>query len=114
MALTGDTLNSLADHLGTLIGEASLHTADPGSTGANESTATRQAVAWTAAATGDISFTAAENFTGGTASGPCTHFGLWSADGLTFRGGGALTGDQTFNAAGEYTLNDVTINGSTS
>lgn len=112
MPLTEATLNSMATTLAGLCTYASLHTADPGTTGANPSAAARQPIAWDAAANGDISLTGTEAFTGGAASGPCTYVGLWSAlTGGTFRGGFPLTGDQTFNAAGEYTLTDVTING---
>lgn len=113
MALTNAGLNIMANALAAAATHASLHTADPGSTGTNESTAGRQAIAWDAAANGDISLTGTENFTGGAASGACTYVGLWTASsGGTFLGGFALSGDQTFNAAGEYTLSDVTINGS--
>lgn len=113
MALTNAGLNVMANALAAVATHASLHTADPGSTGTNESTAGRQAIAWDAASNGDISLTGTENFTGGAASGPCTYVGLWSASsGGTFYGGFALSGDQTFNAAGEYTLSDITINGS--
>jgi hypothetical protein len=94
---------------------ASLHTADPGGTGANESSAARQAVAFNVDGDGDLTLTVTENFTGGAASGACTHVGLWSAiTGGTFRGGFALTGDQTFNAAGEYDVTGITINVTTS
>jgi hypothetical protein len=115
MPLTDATLNSLGTSLAALCTHASLHTADPGTTGANESSAGRQAVAFNVDADGDLTLTVTENFTGGAASGACTHVGLWSASsGGTFRGGFALTGDQTFNAAGEYNLTGLTINGTTS
>jgi hypothetical protein len=115
MPLTNAALNAMADHLASIADFASLHSADPGTTGTNETTAARQGIVWDAAANGDISLTGTEAFTGGAASGACTHVGLWSAaSGGTFYGGFALTGDQTFNAAGEYTLTDVTINGSSS
>lgn len=110
--LNNTALNAMADHLATLLDFMSLHTADPGAGGANETTAGRQGVAWDAAANGDISLTGTENFTGGAASGACTHVGFWSASsGGTFYGGFPITGDQTFNAAGEYTVTDVNING---
>ncbi len=113
MALTPTTLNELADHLASIGPTLSLHTADPGATGANESSAARQPAGWAAAVNGDI--TASDvAFTGGAASGPCTHVGVWDADGTTFRGGYALAGDQAFNAAGEYTVTSLTINGSAS
>lgn len=90
-----------------------IHTAVPDATGSNQSSAARQLASWDVAANGDMILTTDENFTGGAASGPATHVGLWSAaTGGTFYGYFALTGDQTFNAAGEYTLTGVTVNGS--
>ena len=115
MALTDATLQSLANSLDTLVSHASLHTADPGTTGANESTAGRQAITFNVDADGDLTLASTLAFTGGAASGACTHVGLWSASsGGTFRGGFALTGDTTFNAAGEYNVTALTINGTSS
>jgi hypothetical protein len=113
MPLTTDTLNALATHLGTLCAHLSLHSGDPGATGANATSAGRQPATWSAAANGDLILSAAKNFTGGAAGGAVTWVGLWSAaTGGTFRGAFPLTGDQTFNAAGEYTLNSLVIDGS--
>lgn len=116
MAGLNDTaLNLMAEALAAAATHASLHTADPGTAGTNETTAARQPIAWDAAANGDLTLTGTEAFTGGAANGACTHVGLWSAvTGGTFYGGFPLTGDQTFNANGEYTLNDITISGSSS
>lgn len=89
------------------ITHASLHSADPGLTGANEIASggyARVAMAaadWAAAAAGEIA-TAVDKTFAGPASGACTHFGTWNA--TTFLGGGTLTGDQAFNAAGAYVL----------
>lgn len=86
----------------------SLHSADPGATGASETTAARIAVteaSWNALAGGVATLGADKAFTGGAASGACTHFGCWTAlTAGTWLGGGPNTGDQAFNAAGEYTL----------
>lgn len=114
MPLNNAGLNAMANHLGTIATHMSLHTADPGTSGTSESTAGRQAITWDAATgSGDLSTTGTLNFTGGAASGPCTHLGLWSAStGGTFYGGFALTGDQTFNASGEYSVTDLTLDGS--
>lgn len=113
MALTDAALNVMGDALAGVALFASLHSADPGATGTNETSAGRQGVTWSASSAGDLSLSASESFTGGAASGACTHVGLWSASsGGTFYGGFALTGDQNFNAAGEYTLTDLTISGS--
>lgn len=111
MALTDATLQALGNELASLITHLSLHTAAPDGTGSNQSAAARQAVTWSVDADGDLTLSAAVAFTGGAASGACTHVGLWSAStGGTFRGSYALTGDQTFNAAGEYTVTALTIN----
>jgi hypothetical protein len=110
MPLTDGTLNSLGTHLAGLITHVSLHTAAPGSTGANESTAARLPVTWTVDADGDLT-TTQKNFTGGAANGPVHSTGYWSAiTGGTFRGSDPVTGDTTFNAAGEYSATP-TING---
>lgn len=115
MPLTDATLNSLGTTLAGLCTHASLHTADPGATGANASAAARKAVTFSVDADGDLTLTGTVAFTGGTANGACTHVGLWSAlTAGTFRGGFALTGDLTFNSAGEYTLTGLTINGTSS
>lgn len=116
--LNDNALNAMANALASLATHLGLHTADPGTTGTNPADSARQPISWDAASGGDISMTGAEDFTGGTASGPCTHVGLWGSAGSgtpptggTFYGGFALTGDETFNAAGEYRVNDVTVNG---
>lgn len=92
---------------------AGLFTAEPNATGTtNVAASARQAITWVTAANGDMIVTADAAFTGGAASGACTHVGLWSASTAgTFYGYFALTGDQTFNAAGEYTLTGITITG---
>ena len=115
MPLNDTALNLMGDALAAAATHVSLHSADPGATGTNETSAGRQVASWSASAAGDLSLSAAENFTGGAASGACTYVGLWSASTAgTFYGGFALTGDQTFNAAGEYTVNDITISGTAS
>ncbi len=89
-----------------------VHTAQPNASGSNESSATRQAITWVTAANGDLVITADLNFTGGASSGAATHIGFWSAATTgTLYGWLPLTGDQTFNAAGEYTVTGVTITG---
>ena len=114
MVLTDGTLNSLGTHLASLITHVALHTADPGTTGTSPSAAARQAVTWSVDADGDLTITGALNFTGGASNGACTHIGLWSAvTSGTFRGGYPLTGDQTFNAAGEYQVTAITLTGTT-
>ena len=114
MALTDATLNSLGTHLAGLCLYVSLHSSDPGTTGANETTAARKAVTFSVDGDGDLTLPSTLSFTGGASSGAVTHVGLWSASsGGTFRGGFALTGDATFNSAGEYDVTALTITGTT-
>jgi hypothetical protein len=92
----------------------SLHSSGAVTSSSNETTATRVAASWTTAANGDTSVTS-KNFTGGAANGACVRVGYWSlASGGTYGGGSLLTGDQTFNSAGEYTVTGITENGSSS
>lgn len=102
--LSGGAVNLLAD--------VSLHTATPGTNGANENAATggyaRQACSWNAASGGSKTNSSALTFTTlGTV--PVTHFGTWSAATAgTYGMGGALTTAVTATtitiAAGAITL----------
>ena len=98
----------------TAVTHLSLHSAQPNSSGSNETNAARVSASW--GAVGDGSFTATNRaFTGGTPSGAVHSVGFWSAaEGGTFYGYSALdeTSDVTFNAAGEYTVSSVSIDGS--
>ena len=113
MALNNAALTAAGNGLAAAITHLSIHTAQPDATGSNQSAAARQAVTWTNT-NGDLT-SGSKAFTGGAASGPATHVGYWSAaTGGTFYGYHALTGDQTFNAAGEYTITQVTLDASAS
>lgn len=88
-----------------------LHSATPNASGSNETSAARVPAGWGAASSGDIT-TTNKAFTGGAAGGPVAAVGFWSAlTAGTFYGYLPVTGDATFNSAGEYTLNSVTLNG---
>ena len=89
------------------ITHVSLHTGDPGTTGADEVTGgsyERVAVTWGAASGGVKSNTSQLQFQ--VPSGTTvTHVGGWSASsGGTFRGGGALSAPQEFATSGTYTI----------
>lgn len=111
MALTEATINALLDELdetGDLpAAYASLHTADPGSTGTSEVTGgtpayARKALTWAAASGGSKG---AAMVTFDVPAGTITHFGLWTAvTGGTFRGGAALPANETYGAQGTYDL----------
>jgi hypothetical protein len=91
----------------------SLHTTGPVSSSTSESTAARVAASWPAPSGGDLAIVVGKAFTGGTPSGPVVRVGYWSlATGGTYGGGALLTGDQAFNAAGEYTITGITENAS--
>lgn len=89
----------------------SLHTADPGTSGASEVTGgsyARQAITWNAASAGQktIVETPVFQIPGSTT---ITHFGLWSASsGGTFRFGKVLPNSQVYSSPGTYTANSVT------
>lgn len=83
----------------------SLHTADPGTTGASEATGgspayARQQTTWTGgAADGNV---AGSQVTFDAPAGTYTHFGIWSAaTGGTFIGGAALSSSVTLGAQGQ-------------
>jgi hypothetical protein len=112
MPFNDTLLNVGANAMAAAATHLALHTANPEPSGSNPSSAARVAAGWSAAANGDLSVSN-KAFTGGAASGPCTHVGFWSAaSGGTFYGSQALTGDTSFNSAGEYTITSLTVNGS--
>jgi hypothetical protein len=105
MPFTNAVLDAANDGAAAVTAWAAEHS---DATSGTEVSAARVAVGWDPSsgaimASGDVPLA----FTG-TPGGPATHLGLWSAqtDG-TFRGGFALTGDQTFNAAGEYNITSI-------
>lgn len=112
MALNDTILNIGAAAMQAAMTHLQIHTAQPNASGSNEATSARQAITWVTAANGDMVATVDLAFTGGAASGPATHAGFWSALTTgTFYGWLPLTGDQTFNAAGEYTVTGISIPG---
>jgi hypothetical protein len=108
-------LNALAGVNPTLSAAyASLHTADPGSTGTNEVSGgsppyARRAITWNTATSGDLDDNTIPAFDV-PASTTITHFGLWSASTAgTFLGGGTLDATQIFSTQGTYTLTDLDV-----
>lgn len=100
-------LNAAANGFAAAFPYLAIHTADPGTGGTSPAASARVAAGWGAAANGVITATN-KAFTGGAASGPATYVGYWSAlTAGTFGGSRALTGDQTFNASGQYTITSV-------
>lgn len=110
MGLSIKGRNTSADALATAYPYISLHSATPSDSGSNETSAARIAAAWTDASTGEIEIADALAFTGGASNGAVAAFGIWSATSAgDFGGYYAVTGDASFNSAGEYTLDTATI-----
>lgn len=89
----------------------SLHNADPGETGANETTTgtvARQGISFNAAASGTGTSSTAVSFTS-MYSGTVTHIGLWDtatwAVGGNFLWGGALTASKNVNSGDTFQIN---------
>lgn len=118
MALNDAILNIGATAMQGSMTHLGIHTAQPDAGGSSPALSSRQAITWITAANGDMVATADLAFTGGAANGAATHVGFWSSAGSgnpptggTFYGWLALTGDQTFNSAGEYTVTNISIPG---
>jgi hypothetical protein len=108
--------NALLDLGGTAMANAATHislaTANPEPSGSNQATSARLAAGWPAVSGGGDFTLSNKAFTGGAANGPVTHVCFWSAlTGGTYYGSQALTGDTTFNSAGEYTITSLTVTG---
>ena len=114
MPLSGALLDIGAGAMRTAITHLSIATANPEPSGSNQATSARQPATWAAvvAGTGDFSLSANVAFTGGGNATAATYVCFWSAvTGGTYYGSQALSGDQNFNSAGEYTITALTING---
>jgi hypothetical protein len=114
MAYSTAAKNYMLDQLGTNKATyASLHTADPGDTGASEVTGgapayARKAITWNAAAAGVLDSSVAPVFDV-PASTTVTHVGFWDAVTLGNWAGGAAVTNETFGAQGTYTLDDADL-----
>lgn len=92
----------------------SLHTGDPGETGANEAAGgsyIRKVAVFAAASGGSAANSGTISFTGMPAA-TITHIGLWDAvSSGNFLGGGALTGSQAFSSGdiARFTAGTVTV-----
>ena len=110
-----DTMTSGGSGITAITPYVSLHTADPGLTGASEVTGgsyARQTVAFSAASSGATANTGAVTFTD-MPSATITHVGLWdSLSGGNFLYGDVLTnGSQIVNSGGsfEFPIGDLDL-----
>ncbi len=114
MALNDAALIIGANAIKAAITHVSLHTTGVVTSSTSESTAARRPVTWATDADGDLTVSNVA-FTGGAANGPVVRVGYWSAlTGGTYYGGSLLSGDQAFNAAGEYTVTSIAENNTAS
>ena len=91
-----------------------LASAVPDATGTTNATTHGRLPSGLTSAAGVVSGSA-KAFTGGAAGGPVAALTYWSAQtGGTYYGYQLITGDQTSNAAGAYTVDTVTLNGTAS
>lgn len=112
MPLNTAALNVGAAAIRGVLGYASTHTAVPNASGSSEGTGARKAITWSAATAGDFTLASPIAFTGLAASEAVAAIGLWSAaTGGTFYGYFVPAGDSTANAAGEYTVTAITVDG---
>jgi len=98
MPFTPTEIQAVAAAESAKITELSLHTADPGTTGANEATGGSYArVTTTVTATNGTGTSTQVTFN--APAGTFTHFGAWA--GATFLGGDPLDAPVTINPAGQ-------------
>jgi hypothetical protein len=108
MALNSAALSAIAatSSVADVLTHASLHSAEPDSTGSNE-VGEPQAITWGAPSNGMITASPID-YTGLTANSPVTHVGFRDGAEGTWLGWQAIeTGDTEANAAGEYTLTSI-------
>lgn len=109
-------LVSMANVARTQITHLQAHSADPGAAGATAAIGARQACAWNAAsADGDFDLATPVTFTGLGANTAVWGVSFWSASsGGTCLGDArrAAADDANANAAGEYTITEITVGGS--
>ncbi len=120
MALSDNGRNAAVNGLASSATHLSLHSGDPGTTGANEITGgspayARKAATWGTAASGSRTLSSAVQFDV-AASTQVSHFGTWTAlTGGNFLGGDALRDSsnnavvETFGGQGTYTLTTATL-----
>lgn len=114
MPLSTAGKNSAANGAASNVGYVSLHTADPGTTGASEVTGgtpayARKAVAWSSAAGGVAAIAAGVTFDVPGAT-TISYVGLWStATGGTYYGSAPLSAAETYGGQGTYNLTALTI-----
>lgn len=104
MAYSNASKNIALDAIGAAATWISMHSSDPGTTGANEvPSSTRAQTTWSVASGGSKTGTAAA--CGVPAGATVAFWGLWTASsGGTFHTGGSLPTPESYGGAGVYNL----------
>lgn len=111
MAITNAMFNIGLTAQGAAAVLASLHSADPGTTGTSELTGGsygRQSVTWGTASSGSIQTNASMDFSvpGGST---VAWVGLWETGGTSFLGGIQLASSEVFSSDGTYTVTSIAL-----
>ncbi len=107
LVLAGNAINGGITHM-------QLHSGARGAAGTTAAVGTRVATTGVVGTTGTVTWSNVA-FTGLSANQALAQVSYWSAlTGGTYRGGAALTGDAAANAAGAYTVTQVTETASAS
>jgi hypothetical protein len=116
MPLQANVLNVANNAAAAILVYASLHSADPGATGANEISGgspayARQLVAWNPSSGQVSSISATLNFD--VPASTVAYVGLWSAvTGGIWRGGTPLNASSVFGTQGQYHVTALTVTAS--
>lgn len=114
MALNTSGKNAAANGVASNVTYVSLHTADPGTSGASEVTGgtpayARKGVSWSTAANGVAAISAGVTFDV-PAGTTIQYVGLWNAaSGGTFYGSAALSAQESYGGQGTYNLTALTV-----
>lgn len=112
MPLEDAVLDTAVDAVAAELLWFSLHSADPGGTGANETSTARVAPTWGASSGGTATVTNVPLSFEGPASGTITHVGAWDASTSgTWLGSAPVVGDTSFNSNGDYDITAASIVG---
>lgn len=115
MALEDAVLDSAVDAVTSELTWISLHSADPGGTGANETSDARMMATWDSSSGGTAAINNAPLSFTGPDSGAITHIGAWSAETMgVWKGSTPIVGDTSFNANGDFDVTALTVVGTSS
>lgn len=110
MALEENVLNTAVDAVTAELSWISLHSADPSTSGANETSDARLSATWASASSGSASITNDPLSFTGPNSGAITHVGAWDSETMgVWKGSAPIVGDSSFNANGDFDLTSLSV-----